>query len=103
LCRIRRNPLTPSRYGIVGLKSLARSKFADQIQAHLDSDELPEACQEAYESTVDTDRGLRDIVIQTFRSNPDLSSRKNVEVVLRDTPGLAFELFRMASGMPVTS
>ncbi|KAF9732528.1 hypothetical protein PMIN06_005618 [Paraphaeosphaeria minitans] len=91
------------KYGIVGLKSLSRKKFADQIQTHLDSEELPEACQEAYESTVDTDRGLRDIIIQAFRSNPDLSSRKDVEVVLRDTPGLAFELFRMASGMPVTS
>ncbi|KAJ4351825.1 uncharacterized protein N0V89_007169 [Didymosphaeria variabile] len=91
------------KYGIVGLKSLARKKFADQIQAHLSSEELPEACQEAYESTVDTDRGLRDIIIQTFRSNPDLSSRKDVEAVLRDTPGLAFELFRVASGLPITS
>ncbi|KAF2440001.1 hypothetical protein P171DRAFT_116216 [Karstenula rhodostoma CBS 690.94] len=91
------------KYGIVGLKSLSRKKFSDQIQTHLDSEELPEACQEAYESTVDTDRGLRDIIIQAFRSNPGLSSRKDVEVILRETPGLAFELFRMASGLPVTS
>lgn len=97
------DPLTSSRYGIVGLKSLSRKKFADEIQTHLDSKELPEAFQEVYESTVDADRGLRDIVIQAFRSNPHLSSRKDVEAILRDTPGLAFELFRMASGMPVSS
>ncbi|KAF1953475.1 hypothetical protein CC80DRAFT_551518 [Byssothecium circinans] len=91
------------KYGIIGLKALAKKKFAHQIEAHLSSDELPEACQEAYESTVDTDRGLRDVIIQTFRSHPELSLRKDVELALRDTPGLAFELFRMASGLPVTS
>lgn len=86
----------------MGLKSLARRKFASQIEAHFDSDEFPDACQEAYESTVDTDRGLRDVIVQAFRSHPELSSRKDVEMVLRDTPGLAFELFRMASGLPIT-
>ncbi|PVH95408.1 hypothetical protein DM02DRAFT_537435 [Periconia macrospinosa] len=91
------------KYGVAGLKTLAQNKFAQQMELHLDSDELPEACQEAYESTVDTDRGLRNIVIQTFRSHPELSLRKDVEMALRDTPGLAFELFRMASGLPVTS
>lgn len=73
------------------------------MDLHIDSDELPEACIEAYESTVDTDRGLRNVVIQTFRSNPNLSLRKDVEMAVRETPGLAFELFRMASGLPVTS
>ena len=87
----------------MGLKSLARKKFASQIEAHLDSEELPDACQEAYETTVDTDRGLRDVIIQAFRSHPELSSRKDVEMILRDTPSLAFELYRMASGLPVTS
>ncbi|CAI6311217.1 unnamed protein product [Periconia digitata] len=91
------------KYGVTGLKSLAQKKFAQQIELHLDSDELPEACQEAYESTVDTDRGLRNIVIQAFRTNPALSLRKDVEMAVRETPGLAFELFRMASGLPVTS
>jgi hypothetical protein len=91
------------RYGIPGLKSLARKKFGDQLQLHLMSTEFPEACQEVYESTVDSDRGLRDIIIQTFRANPDLSLRKDVEQVVRETPGLAFELFRMANGLPVFS
>ena len=91
------------RYGIAGLKALARSKFADQIELHLSSAEFPEACQEAYESTFHTDRGLRDVIIQTFRANPTLSLRPDVEMAVRETPGLAFELFRMASGLPVSS
>ncbi|KAF2703829.1 hypothetical protein K504DRAFT_507740 [Pleomassaria siparia CBS 279.74] len=91
-----------SVFGIPGLKSLARSKFAQQVELHMNSPEWPEACQEAYETTVDTDRGLRDIIVQTFRSNPDLTLRQDMEMVIRETPGLAFELFRMASGLPVT-
>lgn len=70
---------------------------------HLSSPEFADACQEAYESTVHTDRGLRDVIIQTFRANPDLSMREDVEMAVRETPGLAFELFRMASGLPVSS
>ncbi|KAH7112803.1 hypothetical protein B0J11DRAFT_446597 [Dendryphion nanum] len=91
------------KYGIPGLKSLARKKFAHQIEHHLSSTEFAESCQEAYETTVDSDRGLRDVIIQTFRAHPNLSLRKDVELVVRDTPGLAFELFRMASGLPVYS
>ncbi|KAF2014456.1 hypothetical protein BU24DRAFT_423391 [Aaosphaeria arxii CBS 175.79] len=91
------------KYGIPGLKSLARNKFAAQIDLHLQSPEFPEACQEAYESTVDSDRGLRDVIIQAFRAHPDLPLRRDVELIVRDTPSLAFELFRMASGLPVHS
>ncbi|KAH6644282.1 hypothetical protein C7974DRAFT_17914 [Boeremia exigua] len=91
------------KYGITGLKSLARTKFAYQISTHLNSPEFADACQEAYETTFHTDRGLRDVIIQTFRANPDLSMREDVEMAVRETPGLAFELFRMASGLPVSS
>lgn len=91
------------KYGITGLKVLARQKFAQDLEVHLDSPDFPEACQEAYESTFHTDRGLRDVIIQAFRANPGLSLRPDVELAVRETPGLAFELFRMASGLPIAS
>jgi hypothetical protein len=91
------------RYGIAGLKVVARQKFSQELNLHLDSPDFPEACQEAYESTFHTDRGLRDVIIQAFRANPGLSLRQDVELVVRETPGLAFELFRMASGLPIAS
>lgn len=91
------------KYGITGLKTLARSKFASQLKVHRDSSELPEALQEVYETTVDSDRGLRDIVIQTFRTYPELARRKDVEAIVKDTPNLAWELFRVGWGMPVTN
>ncbi|KAF2023846.1 hypothetical protein EK21DRAFT_80020 [Setomelanomma holmii] len=91
------------KYGITGLKALARQKFAQELNLHLDSPDFAEACQEAYESTFHTDRGLRDVIIQAFRANQGLSQRENVELMLRDTPSLTFELFRMASGQPIAS
>ncbi|KAJ4374862.1 hypothetical protein N0V83_001940 [Neocucurbitaria cava] len=91
------------KYGITGLKALARNKFAQEVDLHLNSPEFPEACQEAYETTFHTDRGLRDVIIQAFRANPGLSLRPDIEMAVRETPGLAFELFRMASGLPIAS
>lgn len=90
-----------SRYGIAGLKSLARAKFASQVSHHYESSEFADAIQDVYDSTVDEDRGLRDIVIQAFREHPRLAQRKDVELAVKQTPGLAWELFRVGWGLPV--
>jgi BTB/POZ domain len=89
------------KYGINGLKALAKSKFASQMSLHFASVEFAPSIQEVYESTVDSDRGLRDIVIQTFRSHPEVALREDVEDVVRNTPGLAWELFRVGWGLPI--
>jgi hypothetical protein len=91
------------KYGIQALKSLAKKKFAIQMAYHWESAEFPEAIQEAYETTVDSDRGLRDVVISTFRAYPELAQRRDVEAIARETPGLAWELFRVGWGLPMTS
>lgn len=89
------------RYGIAGLKHLARAKFASQMAVHYTSEEFADAIQDVYDSTVDEDRGLRDIVIQTFREYPELVQRKDVEYAVKDTPSLAWELFRVGWGLPI--
>jgi hypothetical protein len=89
------------KYGIKGLKALAKSKFASQMSLHFASTEFAPSIQEVYESTVDSDRGLRDVVIQAFRSHPEVALREDVEDVVRNTPGLAWELFRVGWGLPI--
>jgi len=89
------------KYGIRALKALAQKKFAAQSAYHWGSTEFAEAIQEAYETTIDTDRGLRDIVIQTFRCFPEIAQRKDIEAIVRETPGLAWELFRVGWGLPI--
>ena len=90
-----------SRYDVPGLKDLARRKFEVQVAQHWDCAEFPDALEEVYCSTVDTDRGLRDIVLQTFRENPRLAMKNEVEGAVRDLAPLAFELYKVASGLPI--
>jgi hypothetical protein len=89
------------RYGIRGLKALARKKYAAQVPYHRDSDEFAASLSEVYDGTFETDRGLRDIVISTFRRFPELAQRRDIEDVVRETPTLAWELFRIAWGLPI--
>lgn len=91
------------RYGIKALKALSRRKFSSQMAHHWQSDEFPGAIQDVYDSTVDSDRGLRDVVISSFREHPELARRNDVEQVVKETPNLAWELFRLGWGLPITS
>jgi hypothetical protein len=89
------------QYGIRDLKVLARKKYVAQISTHRNSEEFAPSLAEAYDGTIEKDRGLRDIVISTFRRFPELTQRADVEEVVRDTPGLAWELFRVAWVLPI--
>jgi hypothetical protein len=91
------------RYGIRGLKVLSRKKFSIQMAHHWESVEFPEAIQDVYDSTIDSDRGLRDVVISSFREHPELARRRDVEEIVKETPNLAWELFRLGWGLPITS
>jgi hypothetical protein len=91
------------KYQIMGLKTLARRKFATQVQCHHTSEEFPHAMAEVYESTIDSDRGLRDVIINAFRQHPNLARRRDVGEVVRENPTLAWELFRLGWGLPIAS
>ncbi|KAL9560968.1 hypothetical protein ACKAV7_014997 [Fusarium commune] len=79
------------KYGIQPLKALALRKFESEAQFHLHSDGFLQAMREAYTSTVETDRPLRDAVVAILRSNKDLLKKDSVKDVLKET-GLGFDL-----------
>lgn len=89
------------KFDIPALKDLARSKFEMAMACFYDSPEFADAIIEVYCSTIDTDRGLRDIVLQAFRSHPQLASTQDVYNVIKETPSLAFELWKVERGLPV--
>jgi len=99
----KRNLTDLTRYGIKGLKALSRRKFSTQMVHHWKSEEFPEAIQDVYDSTVDSDRGLRDVVLAAFREHPELATRWDVEEIVKETPNLAWELFRLGWGLPIAS
>jgi len=89
------------KYDIPSLKELAQSKFEMAMACYYDSSEFADAIEEVYCSTIDTDRGLRDIVLQAFRAHPALATTQDVYAVIKETPALAMELYKIERGMPV--
>lgn len=89
------------KYDIPSLKQLAKRKFEMEMACNFDSPEFADAIEEVYCSTVDSDRGLRDIVLETFKCHPQLASTQDVFTVIQDTPSLALELFKLERGIPI--
>lgn len=89
------------KYDIPSLKELAQRKFEMAMACFYDSSEFADAIEEVYCSTVDSDRGLRDVVLQAFRSHPALATTQDVYAVIKETPTLAFELFKVERGLPI--
>ncbi|KAF4946278.1 hypothetical protein FGADI_11304 [Fusarium gaditjirri] len=79
------------KYGIKPLKQLALRKFESEAQYHLHSNDFLQAMREAYTSTVEADRPLRDAVVAILRRNKDLLKKDPLKEVLKET-ALGFDL-----------
>lgn len=87
------------KYDIPALKQLARHKFEMSAACYYDAPELANAIEYVYTSTVDSDRGLRDVILQLFRSHPQLANTQDIFAVLKETPTLALELWKVERGL----
>jgi hypothetical protein len=82
------------RYGVVGLKELAQEKFRRACLHFWDSLEFAVAVHLAFSTTIDEDKGLRDIVSKTVAEHMDLVNKPEVEVLMMQFNGLAFGLLK---------
>lgn len=89
------------KYDIQPLKQLARAKFEAAMACYWDSADFAEAIEEVYCSTLDNDRGLRDIVMQAFIHHPELANTLEVYELIQFTPSLATDLFKVECGLPI--
>ncbi len=89
------------KYDIPSLKQVSRRKFEMEMACHFDSPDFAEAIEEVYCSTIDSDRGLRDVVLEAFKSHPQLATTQDVYLVIERTPSLKCELFKIEHGLPV--
>jgi len=89
------------KYDMPALKELARAKFEIAMACYYDSPEFADAIEEVYCSTIDSDRGLRDVVLQAFRTHPQLATTQDVYNVIKNTPSLAFELWKVERGVSI--
>ncbi|WPH05109.1 Hypothetical protein R9X50_00801000 [Acrodontium crateriforme] len=90
------------KYDIPSLKEVAKTKFETAMACFFDSPELADAIEEVYCTTIDSDRGLRDIVMEAFKAHPELASTADVYAVIERTPTLAMELFKLERGITPT-
>ncbi|KAK1989747.1 hypothetical protein LX36DRAFT_686373 [Colletotrichum falcatum] len=80
------------KYAIGGLKALARIKFQTTASKCWDTDDFLDAISEAYTSTLDSDRGLRDIVLKVFAEHEQLLDWNEIKELLRRLGSLAYDL-----------
>jgi speckle-type POZ protein len=81
------------KYIIPTLKGHAREKFRTVIRSGWAMDDFPLAVSEAYNSTPETDRGLRGLVVEVADANINkLLENELFRDVLRETPGFAIDI-----------
>ncbi|KAH7468414.1 hypothetical protein FOMA001_g15667 [Fusarium oxysporum f. sp. matthiolae] len=74
------------KYRIEGLKKAAKGKFESEIQSgNVGIDDFAEAAEEVYTSTVNEDRGLRDVVVKMIEQDILLLDHVVVREVMRAT------------------
>jgi hypothetical protein len=80
-------------YLVEGLKDLSLAKFEDTSSAQqLDPDEFFSAAEYVYESTVETDRKMRDAVVKVFHRSPQLLDLDASKETLRKVRDLSYDI-----------
>lgn len=82
------------KYYIEDLKQTAKVRFAGAVKEDWSHEEFPTAIRIAYETTPETDLGLRDIIVDVLLEKSSLLDEKEVETVVKDISELSYELFR---------
>jgi len=80
------------KYNIRGMKVLAQDHFQNRAGGNYRVKEFPTAIRTVYKTTVDGDRGLRDVVVDIIFMNMDLLDGPEIKEAVKDTANLAFEL-----------
>jgi hypothetical protein len=80
------------KYAVDGLKGLALTKFKSLAFQCWDTSDFLGAVSETYNSTIDTDRGLRDVVLEVISAHQELLGRDETKTLLQRERLLAYDL-----------
>ncbi|KAF4459178.1 speckle-type poz [Fusarium albosuccineum] len=72
------------KYAIEDLKAVALKKFRIEAKEHWQSQDFIDAIQEVYTSTVDSDRGLRDVLVGIICLHMELLDRPSFQDAVKD-------------------
>ena len=80
------------KYNIRDLKAFALLKFKAATAEHWAAHDFLDAAREAYLSTVEADRGLRNVIVTTFHKHMELFDTEEAQDVLKEVGMLAYDL-----------
>ncbi|USP74896.1 glycoside hydrolase family 16 protein [Curvularia clavata] len=80
------------KYNIVGLKGLSRSKFRTGCSLHWNEDSFPVAANHAFSTTIEEDKGLRDVVSDTIATHMELIRKPEIEALMTAFGGLSYRI-----------
>ena len=79
------------RYGVIGLKDLAKYKFGVSCDLFWDNDTFTSTIDYVYSSTIDTDQGLRSVIRKTICKHIQIIKKDEIAAKL-DELGLAMAI-----------
>ncbi|KAF2810732.1 uncharacterized protein BDZ99DRAFT_386582, partial [Mytilinidion resinicola] len=82
------------KYNVKGLKLLAQERFTAAVETGWTHEEFPAATRVVFETTLDTDVGLREPLVKVLLEHSALLDQPEVEAVVKDIPGLAYDLLK---------
>jgi hypothetical protein len=77
------------KYNISGLKKLSKEKFRGECGKYWDDEAFPIAADYAFSTTMEADKGLRDIVITTVAKHTKLIRKPQMQVIMKEFGSLA--------------
>jgi hypothetical protein len=80
------------KYDVVGLKDLSREKFDRGCISFWNDDAFPTAAHYAFSTTVEEDKGLRDIVSGTISAHMELIRKAEIQALMTEFNGLALSI-----------
>jgi len=88
------------KYNITGLKELSSKKFSAGCKLHWNSDIFAKAAHYALSTTVDEDKGLRDVVSDTIVDHIELIYKPEIEVLMTNFGWLSYQVLLKKTDRP---
>ena len=85
------------KYDVLGLKALAAEKFRVASAQFWNHAMFPTAAHHAFSTTMEEDKGLREIVCKTISDHMALLEKPEIEALMTEFNGLAFGLLKAKS------
>ncbi|KAG9206956.1 hypothetical protein G6514_000246 [Epicoccum nigrum] len=89
---------TGDKYEVKGLKDLAKDKFEASCKHFWNTSSFAVAARHAFSTTIEDDKGLRNIVSATISEHLELVDDPGVGAVMTEFNGLALSILRATIG-----